>query len=285
MATSFAVIFDLDGTLIDSKALAMAATSAALEQNGFNDLVVDEKSYEYGSRFVTPKRLAWHATGETDKDDECGAVLAISFEKYIADQVTAGNTPLFAGILDMLQCLKQQDNISMGVLSNASASFVHNVITHHQLEDTFEMCCGAEDVPAAKPEPDGLNAMLHQLQVPPPHCIYVGDSPTDGMAAANANIYGIGVSWGNNSHSQLKTHFNEVVSSVSELQLALETFFEKKSKTLKISTPLKVESKTTEEIPSDQTAEPRRRVSWQCDVVDNEHMNKMKTDDEFWDGR
>lgn len=269
ITVNFGVIFDLDGTLVDSKTLAMSATSIALKQNGF-DVVVNEKSYEFGSRYVTPKRLAWHATGQVN--DVCGPVLAVTFENYVSELVTTKNTPLYPGIADLLQ--KLHDKLTLGVLSNASGGYVQNVLRHHQLQNTFKTSFGADDVPDAKPQPDGLNAILVQFAVEASNCIYVGDSPTDGMAASGARMYSIGVTWGNHSCDELVAHFDKVVSTVSELLSAIELFFDNKSKPVE-STNLEESEKYT----------PRRRVSWQNDVIDNEHMNKWKTDDEYWDGR
>lgn len=298
MAINFAVIFDLDGTLVNSKTLAMAATKVALEQNGFSDVVVDEKSYDFGSRYVTPKRLAWHATGQAD--DPCGPVLAVTFENYVSDQVTTKNTPLYAGMTDLLNHLLSE-NVCLGVLSNASSNYVQQVVKQNQLQDTFKAYYGADDVSDAKPQPDGLIAICHQFQTDVSNCIYVGDSPSDGIAASRAGtgMYSIGVTWGNNSHDELASHFNEIVSSASELQLAIDTFFSNKHKveeengdkkssieeTETTSTDTGTSSSTSHVETGTEAGEPRRRVSWQNDVIDNEHMNKLRTDDEYWDGR
>jgi phosphoglycolate phosphatase len=254
----------------------MSATSEALEQNGFN-MVVDEKSYNFGARYVTPERLAWHATGQ--RDDACGPVLAVAFEKYVAELVTTKNTPLYAGIIGLLEHLSMKEHLSLGVLSNASGCYVHNVIRHHQLQGTFKTSYGADNVPDAKPQPDGLNVMLLDFQVQASNCIYVGDSPTDGMAASGARMYSIGVTWGNNAHGDLEAHFDEIVSTITELQLAIDTFFDNKSKAAQT-----IELEGVRESLNTEKLEPRRRVSWQNDVIDNEHMNKFRTDDEYWDG-
>jgi phosphoglycolate phosphatase len=273
-AAAVAVIFDLDDTLIDSKALAMDATAETLEQSGFSDIVVDESSYAFGSRYVTPKRLAWHATGDTE--DPCGPVLAIAFEKYVADLVTIENTPIYDGVIALLQHLHAKENLLLGVLSNASSSFVYNVINIHELTNTFQLTCGADDVPEPKPQPGGLNAMLLELRVPAPNSIYVGDSPTDGMAASGAHMHSIGVTWGHNCRSDLEGHFDTVVDTASQLQAAIEAFLCQREKP----------AAAVEQASGTEMLEERpRRVSWQNDVIDNEHMNKMKTDDEYWDGR
>lgn len=280
ISTNFAVLFDLDGTLVDTKQLAMCVTSVALKQNGF-DVVVDEKSYEYGARYITPQRLAWHATGQVD--DVCGPILATTFENYMSDLVTAKNSPLYAGVAEILRHLGTK-GITLGVLSNASGNYVRNVVNQHQFQDTFKTFYGVDDVPHAKPQPDGLQALLNDFQTLSSNCIYIGDSPTDGMAASAAGIYSIGVSWGKNSFNDLKEYFDAVVSTTNELQSLIDKFFDNKIK-IELETSAPVEGIRETESAITAKMEPVRRVSWQKDVIDNEHMNKLRTDDEYWDGR
>ena len=264
-----AILFDLDGTLVNSEKLSMSATMMALKEHGYEHIVLDEDSYHYGARYVTPERLSYHATGRVD--DSCGQVLAKCYEDHMEDLITTDNTPLYDEVTAILNHLSARKEIEMGVLSNASTRYVNNVMNIHQLQNTFRLYYGAEDVTTPKPSPDGLNAMLQELHIPPSRSIYVGDSPTDGTAAAKACMYSIGVTWGNNSRNDLESNFDEIVTNLSELQTSIEKYIDNLPE-------MTLESKDSEEIKS-----PRRRVSWKSDVVDNENMNKYRTDDEYWD--
>lgn len=274
MSRQVAVIFDLDGTLVDSRQSSMRATASALEQHGYNDAKTDEVSYNYGARFITPRRLAWQATGV--EDDPCGPALANTYENLISSVISPDNTPVYDGILQLIQYLASKEGVVLGVLSNASTNYTRSVIRCHQWSNVMRVCRGANDVPAAKPSPAGLNAMLSELDIHSSNSVYVGDSPTDGAAASNANMHGIGVTWGNNSLASLESHFNEVVTSVAMLTESIDGFIKCRQQD-----DIQEESQENKE----KDSSPRRRVSWQADVIDNEHMNKMRTDDEYWDGR
>jgi phosphoglycolate phosphatase-like HAD superfamily hydrolase len=82
---------------------------------------------------------------------------------------------------------------------------------------------GADDVPAAKPQPDGLFKLCELMNLNPTDCIYIGDAPTDGQAARNANMIGIGVLWGSYSAEKVYDAFPYVARDVSELENIIES--------------------------------------------------------------
>mmetsp|Transcript_68614 Transcript_68614/g.223222 ORF Transcript_68614/g.223222 Transcript_68614/m.223222 type:complete len:103 (-) Transcript_68614:76-384(-) len=91
----------------------------------------------------------------------------------------------------------------------------------HRLEADFECQLGADEVPAGKPNPDGLLQCCAALGLRPEECAYIGDAPTDGQAAEAAGMRGIGVSWGSHSPEKVAAVFPEVVNSVLDLRKAL----------------------------------------------------------------
>lgn len=65
------------------------------------------------------------------------------------------------------------------------------VLKANNVDDLFEIQLGADEVPAAKPEPDGLLQLSREMgNIDPSRCIYIGDSPTDGLAASAAGMLG-----------------------------------------------------------------------------------------------
>lgn len=76
-------------------------------------------------------------------------------------------------------------------------------------------------VTGAKPKPDGLLQCCSVLGVNPAACVYVGDSPTDGQAAAAAGMPSIGVTWGSHPAENVRKAFTYTVDTVAELQLCI----------------------------------------------------------------
>ena len=85
----------------------------------------------------------------------------------------------------------------------------------------MKVALGADEVPAAKPAADGLLLCCEKLGVEPSLSVYVGDSPSDGKAAAAAGMKSIGVLWGANPKEKLEGHFETLVQDVPALIVAL----------------------------------------------------------------
>ena len=110
-----------------------------------------------------------------------------------------------------------------GCLSNACGAYVRAVVTANSLSSTFGVYFGADDVSKAKPAPDGLLYCAQELHVSQARCIYVGDSPSDGLAAKNAGMVGIGVLWGSNKRGKLVGCFDHIAANVEELQALIRS--------------------------------------------------------------
>jgi HAD superfamily hydrolase (TIGR01549 family) len=199
------IIFDLDGTLCNSEELAFEATNKVLQNHGIEKHVsMDE--YREGARYPTQQRLAWHATA--DPEDSVGVDLCHDFDAYYINLVSESNPPFYQGIISLLSSLKDISDVRMGVLSNASVEYVTRVVEVQGLQHMFCSLLGiGGDLTVGKPHPEGLNMICAVNLLLPLRCVYVGDSPTDGRAAAAAGMRSIGVSWGNCSRAVLSgTH-------------------------------------------------------------------------------
>eukprot|EP00527_Entomoneis_sp_CCMP2396_P006486 CAMPEP_0198139642 /NCGR_PEP_ID=MMETSP1443-20131203/2919_1 /TAXON_ID=186043 /ORGANISM="Entomoneis sp., Strain CCMP2396" /LENGTH=274 /DNA_ID=CAMNT_0043801831 /DNA_START=287 /DNA_END=1111 /DNA_ORIENTATION=- len=204
-----AVIFDIDGTLADSWKLGFDATNEVLQKNGIS--VIDEETYHYGCRFTTPNRLARHAGLEpfesAENDDttttyeSLGAKLAMEFDDLYIDLVSPQTAGFYPGMGDLLLALKE--DVALGCLTNAAVGYGHAVLRENDCHDKFASIRGADNVPKAKPHPDGLWQVCKDLSLEPTDCIYIGDSPSDGTAALAAGMLFIGVTWGSNSKQVL----------------------------------------------------------------------------------
>lgn len=217
------VLFDVDGTLVDSWRLGFDATQVVLERNDVP--AIDEAAYHDGTRYCTPERLARHA-GLDPADPpfaEVGARLAAEFDDLYVGLVSTETAGFFAGIDDLLEGVvgTSSERARVGVLTNACVAYAARVLEVNLGDgvDTFSSVRGADNVPAPKPAADGLLRCCEDLGLRPDECVYVGDSPSDARAAEAAGMPSIGVDWGSHSRSSLEAApFLHVCSTVEELK-------------------------------------------------------------------
>jgi phosphoglycolate phosphatase len=212
-----AILFDVDGTLSDSYMLGFTSTNNVLKSL---DIQISENVYHQGTKLTTPRRMAWHVTG--NPDDPCGIELGRQFDDLYVKLVSMETAPFYDGIQDMLQAIKKEDkHVVFGALSNACGDYVTAVLRVNGVSDKFAIALGADQVPAAKPKPDGLLYICKKLNIDPAQCVYVGDSPSDGQAAEAAGMPSIGVTWGSHPEETVKPAFTRTVYSTRELSDAL----------------------------------------------------------------
>lgn len=221
-----AILWDVDGTLCDSFKLGFESTKTVLEKNGYRHITADE--YHAGTRLTTPRRLAWHATG--DPDNALGIDLGKQFDDLYVTLVGLDTAPCYAGINSLVEDIsKTYEHSAQGALSNACGAYVRAVLSANRINSIFSIQYGADDVPAAKPCPDGLLKCCNELEITPSMAVYIGDSPSDGEAAKAAGMYGVGVSWGSHPITSLNGKFDLIVHSVDELGTVIKEWFHKNS--------------------------------------------------------
>lgn len=211
-----AVIWDVDGTLVESTRLGFEGTNAVLRANGHPE--VTQAQYKEGSKYPTPQRFGFHISGEPS--DPAGPGLGQQFDDLYVGQVSPDTVPFFDGMQELLRDLRAA-GCRFGAVSNACTAYVRAVVGTHGMEADFEQQLGADDVPAGKPSPTGLLQCCKAMGLSPADCVYVGDAPTDGQAARNAGMRGVGVTWGSHKREVLEGAFDEVVDAIGELRVAL----------------------------------------------------------------
>lgn len=223
-----AVIFDVDGTLADSGQLGFDATLVVLLK--YNFPAISYADYCEGCRYTTPDRLARHAGLTPEKDYEAyhalGQKLGQEFDDLYINLVSMETAPFFSGMLDLVYNIPS--TVRVGALTNAAGRYAHAVLKVNDNTDDgflyqrFESILGADQVPKPKPFADGLLQVCRELNVDPAYCVYIGDSPSDGLAAVAAGMPAVGVTWGAHSaDSLLGTNrpraFSYICSTVDEL--------------------------------------------------------------------
>lgn len=219
---SRAILWDVDGTLCDSFKLGFESTKTVLENNGYKHISADE--YHAGTRLTTPRRLAWHATD--DPDNVIGIELGKQFDDLYVTLVGIDTAPLYTGMNALVEGIANKYCMSVqGALSNACGAYVRAVLKSNSIDHIFKIQYGADDVPAAKPFPDGLLKCCAELNCDPSLSVYIGDSPSDGEAAKSAGLYAVGVSWGSHPILSLSGKFDAIVHSVDELRSILDRWY------------------------------------------------------------
>lgn len=214
------IFWDVDGTLCDSYLLGYNSTNTVLKLNGYQE--ISEEEYHEGTKYCTPTRMAWHVT--QNPEDPIGHKLGKEFDELYVKLVSPTTTPLYEGIKELLKLYSDNKSIYYCAISNANVAYVHEVLKVNELSSLFSISLGADNAPAPKPSPDGLLHCCKELNLSPEDCVYIGDSPTDGLAAKAACIKSIGVSWGSHSISKIEPNFDMIAQSVDDLRLAIDKF-------------------------------------------------------------
>jgi len=218
-----AILWDVDGTLVESTKLAFDATNEVLTAQGKPP--VDVEAYKIGCKYTTPERFNFHMGLETG--DPLGAELGAIFDDTYVKRVSKETAGLFDGMDRLLRSLAMAGH-PQGALSNACGAYVRAVMSANELDEKpgeriglFRVALGADEVPKAKPDADGLLLCCEKLRVKAEDGVYVGDSPSDGKAARAAGMKSIGVLWGANGEAALTDHFDVLCEDVPSLIKAL----------------------------------------------------------------
>ena len=184
-----AVIFDLDGTLLNTLGDLRAATNHALEVRGLPPHSMEEIRQFIGNGI---RLLICRAMPEGTPEAEIDAALD-DFKAYYAAHIHDRTVP-YDGIPQLLTALRKRD-IKVAVLSNKIDSASQQLIEYFFPEKTDVVFGEHVGVPR-KPDPTSCRMVMQQLGVQPEQVLYVGDSGTDMQTAKNAGLYAVGVTWG-----------------------------------------------------------------------------------------
>lgn len=206
-----AIIFDHDGTLVDSIDAVVVCTNNALKNNGFRELSIEEVLD--GFPYATTNRFLFH-TGINDR--ELAKKMADEF--YVEMQGTGiEHLQIYPGIQDALDKLAAY-GYSMGLVTNNQGIFVRKAAAYLHYAYDLEIILGEENVRAVKPAPDGILQACAGLSAKPENCWYIGDTVGDCKAAKAAGLKSGAVTWGIHSEEKLLTcGADEVFKSPAEM--------------------------------------------------------------------
>ncbi|MDR2915810.1 MAG: HAD family hydrolase [Tannerella sp.] len=207
------VIFDLDGTLLNTISDLAHSTNYALEKIGFPGHPVEAYKYFVGNGI---NKLFERALPENQKTDRNVAHIRDLFLPYY-DQHNTDYTRPYDGIPDLLKIL-QSKNLMMAVASNKYQKATEKLIKHAFPDISFTAVLGQREGIPVKPDPAIVYDILKTANVLPEETIYIGDSGVDMQTALNCGIISIGVTWGFRPREELETAgANYIADSVNEI--------------------------------------------------------------------
>lgn len=184
-----AVIFDLDGTLLDTLGDLTDAVNFALEKYGFPLRTIDEVRRFVGNGL---RNLMTQAIEGGESHPRFEEVFAF-FREYYKKNCNHKTAP-YEGIMELLQELEGR-GIKMAIVSNKIDAGV-KALNEKFFADYIEIAIGEREGIRRKPAPDSLQEVMRELGISKEHVLYVGDSDVDIETAGNADIRCVSVSWG-----------------------------------------------------------------------------------------
>ena len=192
------VIFDLDGTLLDTIADLAASANYALKTLGFPPRGEEECRSFVGNGVTKLLERALPDGAKTPENiEKMRAVFQAHYDKHNADA-----TSVYPGIMDVLKTLNSR-GVKLAVASNKYHSATEKLIKHYFPEIPFCCVLGARDHVPVKPNPQIVFDILRAAQTPKEAVLYVGDSDVDMQTALNASLRACAVLWGFRSREQL----------------------------------------------------------------------------------
>lgn len=205
------LIFDLDGTLLDTSKDLHIALNYALKKHNLKQKTLQETLLLLGNGI---DMLVAGAIDNGKQNKDFDAIFS-TFKSYYKDHINDYTAP-YDGIIELLQTLKQ-NNIKMGIISN---KFDEGVKELHKkfFNNLIDYAQGVTPTIAKKPSPDAVFELIKKLDAQNEKNIYIGDSEVDIKTADNANIPCISVSWGFRSKEYLKSiNAKTIINTPKEL--------------------------------------------------------------------
>jgi pyrophosphatase PpaX len=203
------ILFDLDGTLLDSERVAREARNFGFQTVLGRQVKPEEEAFFLGK--PVKKVLAeWFP----EKAEELSSVIRARYTEL---------SPLvqpYSGVTNMLENLKTE-GFTMGIVSSKRNNNIERELLATGLAPFFEIIVGQDDTVKHKPDPEPLLLALNKLQASPAHCTYIGDQPTDIAAAQSAGIRHIAATWGDGEEKHFLEGHQTVIARTPHEILAL----------------------------------------------------------------
>lgn len=201
------VIFDLDGTLLDSLQGIVDAMNGILAEKNYP--LHDSETYKYfvGEGLVELVRRAlpdeWYDGFDSDAVMQEALDVVVSDYRALYDKVWPDLSPPYEGITDVLDTFTE-NNVKMAVLSNKSDDFTKRMVKQLLPSWEFETVLGARQGVPRKPDPGTALEIAELMALSPGEMAFIGDTMIDIKTAVNAGMLPVGVLWGFREEKELR---------------------------------------------------------------------------------
>ena len=194
-----AVLFDLDGTLLNTLRDLGDSMNQVLEQEGFPTHPLDAYRYFVGDGVdkLVARSLPDHAR-EPDRISRLTDMMRLEYKKRWMD-----HTAPYPGIAELLRELADRD-LRLAILSNKPHRATQYLVDRLLPGDRFELVLGAREGIPKKPDPAGAHEVAERFNAPPENFLYLGDTNTDMLTAVAAGMHPVGVLWGFRNAGELR---------------------------------------------------------------------------------
>lgn len=216
------IMFDCDGTLIDSQHMIVAAMNHAFDAHGIENqprervlsIVGLSLAEAIGSLLPEADAALRHQVTEDYKN----AFHALRHRQDLHE-------PLFEGAREAIEALAARENVLLGIATGKSQRGLHFALEAHDIRHHFVTFQTADDAPS-KPHPEMLFRALRETGVDASDTVLIGDTSYDMQMARTAGAYALGVGWGYHTREHLvQTGAHQVLEHFSELEPSLGKLF------------------------------------------------------------
>lgn len=215
-----AVLFDMDGTILDSLQDLMDSVNFALQGTGSGPYELEQYRYFVGNgaRNLIRRAVAGHVDPMPEgcePDPKLVDEVMARFKGHYETNKTNKTAP-YGGIMELLAKLKELGYMT-AVISNKYDAAVKELAVLY-FDGLLSAAVGEGGDVRPKPEPDGINKVLDQFGLTKEEAIYVGDSDVDVITAHNAGLFCVGVTWGFRGRQELeKAGADAIIDSPEEI--------------------------------------------------------------------
>ena len=212
------IIFDLDGTLIDSVPDLTLAVNILLSHYNLAPVTIEEATPFVGNgvRVLVERALKHAMPAEKVTKELFEEALEIYFKAYKENLCV--DTYLYPGVMETLKHL-HNNGYTLAICTNKPMEFIEPILDELSIKQFFKYWIGGDSLPEKKPDPAPLLHIAAKMNLDVKRCIMIGDSRNDIEAAKNADIDSIGLSYGYNYNEHISEYNpTQVVDNFDELQ-------------------------------------------------------------------
>jgi len=213
------VVFDLDGTLIDTLPDLVAASNAFLAEHGVAPLPQERVQAMIGDGLLALAGKVMAAGGIRPKEPMAVAMHALRF-RQLYEGLGHGHSTVYPDVHETLTLLKAE-RFRLALCTNKTETMARDMLDRFELGGLFATVGGSDSFRARKPDPAHVRGVLDRLGVGAAHAVMVGDSANDVRAAQGCRMRTIIVAYGYGLQGALAAGPDMVVSSFAELPRVL----------------------------------------------------------------